>query len=193
MNRICVYCGSSPGGRADYLEAATDLARVMVARGIGLVYGGGSVGLMGGIADAVLEAGGNVTGVIPRALAEREVAHGGVTDLRIVESMHQRKALMAELSDGFIAMPGGFGTIEELLEVLTWSQLGFHQKPCAILNVDGYFDTLMQFLDHSVDQGFVKPIHRNMLLVHAQPEPLLALMETYEHPVMDKWIGRGET
>mgnify|MGYP001817795633 FL=1 len=192
MKRICVYCGSSPGGRASYLDAAADLARVMVARGIGLVYGGGSVGLMGGIADAVLEAGGVVTGVIPRSLAEREVSHGGVTDLRIVESMHQRKALMAELSDGFIAMPGGFGTIEELLEVLTWSQLGFHQKPCAILNVDGYFDALMQFLDHSVDQAFVKPIHRNMLLDHELPEQLLAMMETYQHPVVDKWIGRGE-
>lgn len=152
-----------------YLAAAQDLAHALVAGGVGLVYGGGSVGLMGGLADAVLDAGGEVIGVIPRALAEREVAHDGAVDLRIVGSMHERKALMAELSDGFIAMPGGFGTIEELLEVLTWSQLGFHRKPCGILNVAGYFDTLMQFLNHSVDQQFVKPVHRTMLLEHEQP------------------------
>ena len=193
MKRICVYCGSSPGLQPVYLDAAGELARVMVARGIGLVYGGGSVGLMGGIADAVLRAGGEVIGVIPRALAEREVAHGGVTDLRVVESMHERKALMAELSDGFIAMPGGFGTIEELLEVLTWSQLGFHRKPCAILNVAHYFDKLTSFLDYAVEQQFVKPVHRSMLLVEERPEPLLAMMEAYQHPVVDKWIGRGET
>ncbi len=193
MKRICVYCGSSPGVQAAYLEAAIELARLMVDQGVGLVYGGGSVGLMGGIADAVLEAGGEVTGVIPRALAEREVAHGGVTDLRVVESMHERKAMMAELSDGFIAMPGGFGTLEELLEVLTWSQLGLHQKPCAILNVANYFDSLMRFLDHSVAQEFVKPIHRNMVLVHEQPAQLLAMMETYQHPIVDKWIRRGDT
>ena len=179
--------------QAAYLEAAIELARLMVDQGVGLVYGGGSVGLMGGIADAVLEAGGEVTGVIPRALAEREVAHGGVTDLRVVESMHERKAMMAELSDGFIAMPGGFGTLEELLEVLTWSQLGLHQKPCAILNVANYFDSLMRFLDHSVAQEFVKPIHRNMVLVHEQPAQLLAMMETYQHPIVDKWIRRGDT
>ncbi|TDG12589.1 TIGR00730 family Rossman fold protein [Seongchinamella unica] len=193
MKRICVYCGSSPGRKPEYLAAARDLARAMVARGIDLVYGGGSVGIMGGIADAVLEAGGQVIGVIPRALAEREVSHRGVTDLRVVESMHERKALMAELSDGFVAMPGGFGTIEELLEVLTWSQLGFHQKPCAILNVEGYFDRLIQFLDHSVEQQFVKPVHRSMLLVEEDAQRLLSLMASYEHPVVDKWIGRGET
>lgn len=193
MKRICVYCGSSPGLKPEYLDATRDLARAMVAEGVDLVYGGGSVGMMGAIADAVLDAGGEVIGVIPRALDEREVAHRGVTDLRVVESMHERKALMAELSDGFIAMPGGFGTIEELLEVLTWSQLGFHQKPCAILNVANYFDTLTRFLDYSVEQQFVKPVHRSMLLVEEDPGQLLARMASHEHPVVDKWIGRGET
>lgn len=192
MKRICVYCGSSPGVQPAYLEAAGELARAMVERGTGLVYGGGSVGLMGGLADAVLDAGGEVIGVIPRDLAEREVAHRGVSDLRVVESMHQRKALMAELADGFIAMPGGFGTIEELLEVLTWSQLDFHRKPCAILNVAGYFDALLQFLDYSVEQQFVKPVHRDMVLVHEQPAQVLAMMASHQQPLVDKWIGRGE-
>ncbi|RLQ20871.1 TIGR00730 family Rossman fold protein [Seongchinamella sediminis] len=193
MNRICVYCGASPGLKPEYLDATRNLAGAMVDRGIDLVYGGGSVGMMGAIADAVLEAGGEVIGVIPRALAEREVAHRGVTDLRVVESMHERKALMAELADGFIAMPGGFGTLEELLEVLTWSQLGFQQKPCGVLNVAGYFDMLTGFLDHAVEQQFVKPVHRRMLLVAADSEQLLARMADYKPPVVDKWIGRGET
>ena len=190
MNRICVYCGSSPGKHPAYREAAVLLAQALAQRGIGLVYGGGSVGIMGSIADAMGDAGAEVIGVIPRALDEKEVSHAGLSELVLVDSMHERKALMAELSDGFVALPGGLGTIEELFEVLTWTQLGFHQKPCGLLNVQGYFDQLVAFLDHAVEQAFVKPVHRNMLLLEEQPGPLLQRMATFLPPADEKWIGR---
>lgn len=193
MKRICIYCGSSPGARPEYLEAARSLALELLDREIGLVYGGASVGIMGEIANTVIGHGGEVIGVIPHALAEKEISHQGLTELKIVGSMHERKAMMAELSDGFIALPGGLGTIEELFEVLTWSQLGFHKKPCALLNTQGYYNSLSQFLDHAVAEQFVKDIHRKMLLVEQTPGTLLDRMAEYTPPLVDKWIRRNET
>jgi len=171
--RICVFTGSRHGLHSEYAEIAIVLGRELVARGYGLVYGGGNVGLMAVIADAVLELHGHVTGVIPNSLVSKEVAHLGLSDLRIVDSMHERKALMAELSDGFIAMPGGIGTMEEFFEVLSWAQLGLHEKPCALLNVAGYYDPLIQFLDHAVEQDFIKPRHRALLVVENDAGRLL--------------------
>ncbi len=171
--RICVFTGSRHGARSEYAEAARRLGRELVARGYGLVYGGGKVGLMTVIADTVLELKGHVTGVIPSSLVSKEVAHLGLTALRVVDSMHERKALMAELSDGFIAMPGGIGTMEELFEVISWAQLGLHEKPCALLNVMGYYDPLLRFLDHGVEQDFIKPKHRELLLEESDPARLL--------------------
>ena len=193
MKRICVYCGSNPGKRAEFFESARSLARELVTREICLVYGGASVGIMGEIADTVLAAGGEVIGVIPQALVDKEVSHAGLTELRIVSSMHERKKIMADISDGFIALPGGLGTIEEIFEVLTWAQLGFHKKPCALLNVEGYYDKLTQFLDHAVAEGFIAGIHREMLLVEQEPHQLLEIMATYSAPSVNKWIGRNET
>jgi uncharacterized protein (TIGR00730 family) len=193
MKKICVYCGSSPGARPGYLEAARALAQALVKRNIGLVYGGASVGIMGEIADTVLAQGGQVTGIIPQALKDKEISHTGLTELIVVGSMHERKAMMADVSDGFIALPGGLGTFEELFEVLTWSQLGFHKKPCALLNVEGYYDHLSLFLDHAVKEQFVKDIHREMLLVESSAEKLLDLIDQYQPPAVDKWIGRGDT
>jgi uncharacterized protein (TIGR00730 family) len=171
--KICIFTGSRHGAQPEYAGAARQLGRMMMERGYGLVYGGGKVGLMTVIADTVLELGGHVTGVIPNALVSKEVAHFGLTDLRVVGSMHERKALMAELSDGFIAMPGGIGTMEEFFEVLSWAQLGIHNKPCALLNVAGYYDSLIQFLDRGVEQDFIKPKHRELLLVESAPAKLL--------------------
>ncbi|MSP39184.1 MAG: TIGR00730 family Rossman fold protein [Deltaproteobacteria bacterium] len=171
--RICVFTGSRHGARGEYAEAATRLGRELVARNYGLVYGGGNVGLMTVIADTVLELCGQVIGVIPDSLVSKEVAHRGLSELRIVQSMHERKALMAELSDGFIAMPGGIGTMEEFFEVLSWAQLGIHAKPCGLLNVAGYYDPLIQFLDHAVEQDFIKPKHRALLVVERAPARLL--------------------
>ena len=171
--RICIFTGSSRGIRSEYADAARWLARQLVERGYGLVYGGGNVGLMGVVADAALERGGHVTGVIPDALVSQEVAHRGLSDLRVVQSMHERKATMAELSDGFIAMPGGIGTMEEFFEVLSWAQLGLHNKPCGLLNIGGYYDHLIRFMNHAVDQQFLKPKHRNLLLVEEEPDRLL--------------------
>ncbi len=193
MNKICVYCGSSLGKSPVYAQAARALAEEMAKRGIGLVYGGASVGIMGTIADTVLAAGGEVVGIIPQALVEKEVSHHGLTELKVVASMHERKATMAELSDAFIALPGGLGTLEELFEVLTWAQLGFHQKPCGLLNVGNYYDKLSAFLDHAVEQAFVKGIHRDMLLVESAPKTLLEQMACYQPPVVGKWIGRKDT
>jgi len=173
MKRICVYCGSNPGVGDVYAAMAARLGRALVERGLGLVYGGGKVGLMGVIADAVLERGGEVIGVIPRDLVKKELAHAGLKDLRIVASMHERKALMESLSDGFIAMPGGFGTLDELCEILTWAQLGLHIKPCGILNVEGYFDPFLTFLDHCVAQGFIRMEHRSALIEASDPGELL--------------------
>ena len=190
MRRVCVFTGSSPGRRDEYHAAANDLGRELVARGIELVYGGASVGLMGAVADAVLAAGGRVTGVIPQALVAMEVAHVGLSELRVVASMHERKALMADLSDGFIALPGGWGTLDELFEVLTWSQLGLHTKPCGVLNVAGYFDPLLAFMDRMVDEGFVRLEHRPTLGVAASPVELLSRMADYRAPTIDKWAAR---
>jgi uncharacterized protein (TIGR00730 family) len=176
--RICVFTGSRHGARSEYAEAAKRLGRELAARNYGLVYGGGNVGLMTVIADTMLELKGHVTGVIPDSLVSREVAHLGLSDLRIVNSMHERKALMAELSDGFIAMPGGIGTMEEFFEVLSWAQLGIHEKPCGLLNVCGYYDPLIQFLDHAVGEDFIKPKHRALLVVDSEPAKLLDRFET---------------
>ncbi len=171
--RICVFTGSRHGTRSEYAEVAKQLGSALVGRGYGLVYGGGNVGLMTVIADTVLELNGHVTGVIPDSLVSREVAHLGLSDLRIVKSMHERKALMAELSDGFIAMPGGIGTMEEFFEVLSWAQLGIHEKPCGLLNVCGFYDPLIAFLDHAVSEDFIKPKHRALLVVESDPMRLL--------------------
>ena len=183
MNRICVYCGSNPGRSASYEAAAKQLAATLVQQGIGLVYGGASVGIMGILADEMLTQGGEVIGVIPRLLVDKEVAHPGLTELKIVQSMHQRKAQMAELADGFIALPGGLGTLEELFEMLTWSVLGLHSKPCALLNVDGYYDLLCAFLEHARAEQFVKPEHHTMLLSANDAPTLVAQMTGYRAPV----------
>jgi uncharacterized protein (TIGR00730 family) len=190
LRRICVYAGSSPGARPIYADAARDLGRLLAERGIGVVYGGGNVGLMGELADAAMEAGGEVTGVIPRALLEREVGHRGVTALRVVESMHERKALMADLSDGFVALPGGIGTLEELVEMHTWAQLGFHVKPIGVLDVAGFYRPLTAFLDHAVAERFLRPEHRATLLVDESPGALLERMAVWEAPAVEKWIDR---
>lgn len=186
--RLCVFSGSSPGRKPAYADAARDLGAALARAGIGIVYGGASVGLMGVLADAAQDAGGEVIGVMPQSLIDKEVGHTGLNDLRIVGSMHERKALMAELSDGFIALPGGVGTLEELFEVWTWAQLGHHRKPCALYNVDGYYDALATFLDQTVSEQFVRPVHREMLIVERELAALLAAIDTYEPPVVDKWI-----
>ncbi len=188
IRRLCVFCGSSVGREAGYRQLAEALARTLAGRGIGIVYGGAWVGLMGALADAALAAGGEVIGVIPRALIEREIGHEGLTELRIVDSMHERKALMAELADGFVALPGGVGTLEELFEIWTWAQLGLHAKPCALLDTNGFFDPLVAFLDHLVDTGFVRAAHRASLLTVHSPEELLAAFEAYRPPRVAKWL-----
>lgn len=192
VRHLCVFSGSSPGAHPQYREAALRFGALLAQRGIGLVYGGASVGLMGAVADASRHAGGRVIGVIPQSLVEREVAHTDLEDLRIVGSMHDRKALMAELSDGFVALPGGIGTLEELFEVWTWGQLGSHSKPCGLLNVRGFYDRLLGFLDHIVDEAFLKPIHRHMLIVEDDPEALLGKIACYEPPAVTKWVGRDD-
>jgi uncharacterized protein (TIGR00730 family) len=193
MRRLGVFCGSRLGGRAVYADGARRLGEILAAQGLGLVYGGGHVGLMGAVADAVLRAGGEVVGVIPQALVDKELAHAGLTALHVIATMHQRKALMADLSDGFIALPGGFGTGDELFEILTWSQLGLHAKPIGLLNVAGYFDALLAWLDHAVQEEFLKPRHRQLLLVADEPERLLDLLRGYR-PAAEtpKWIDAAE-
>jgi len=178
MRRVCVFCGSRTGRTSLYLEAAAALAAELARRNIGVVYGGAGVGIMGALADAALEAGGEVTGVIPAQLMERELSHKHLTALHIVESMHERKALMGSLSDAFIALPGGLGTLEEFFEVLTWNQLGIHSKPCGLLNAGGFYDTLTGFLDHTVEQGFVPQAHRSFLLVDSDPGILVDKMQS---------------
>jgi uncharacterized protein (TIGR00730 family) len=190
MKRLCVYCGSSPGSQPHYTEAAENLARVLVKRNIEVVYGGASVGMMGVLANTVLAEGGHVIGIIPQTLVDKEVAHPGLSDLRVVNSMHERKTLMAELSDGFIALPGGLGTLEEVFEVLTWAQLGLHQKPCGLLNIRGYYRSLIAFLDHAVSERFIRDVHRTMLLVEEEPERLLDHFERYQAPEVVKWVDR---
>ena len=193
MKRVCVYCGSSTGNNPLYREMAEAMGSLLARRGIGLVYGGGNVGLMGVIANAALAGGGEVIGVIPRSLADREIAHVGVTDLRVVDSMHTRKALMAELSDAFIAMPGGVGTFEEFFEAVTWTQLGLHRKPCGLLNVGGFYAPLAAFIDQAVTEGFIKPIHRAAIVVDDDPERLLNSLATIKLPDVPKWIRKDET
>jgi uncharacterized protein (TIGR00730 family) len=194
VERICVFCGASPGARPAYRAATEELARLLVAERIGVVYGGGGVGLMGALADAVLAEGGAVTGIIPRALVEREIAHRDVADMRVVGSMHERKALMAELADAFIALPGGLGTLEELFEVYTWAQLGLHRKPCALLNVEGYYDGVVAFLSTAVEERFVREEHREMLIVEREPEALIERLRRFEpDAALPKWIDLEET
>ncbi len=186
MKRICVFCGSGLGKKAEYINAAQNLGHTLAHHNIGLVFGGGQVGLMGKIAEAVLQQNGDVIGVIPQALHDKEVAFIDLPDLRIVDSMHERKALMEKLSDGFIALPGGLGTIEEFFEILTWAQLGMHSKPCGILNVDHFFDPLIEFLDHVVKQGFIEPDHREMVIIDDDPEQLIEKFKSYIPPKADK-------
>ena len=192
MKTVCVYCGSSAGRRPEYSAAARRLGEELVSRGLDLVYGGSSVGIMKVVADAVLERGGRVTGVIPEALVRKEIAHRGLTELHVTSSMHERKMKMAELSDAFVALPGGIGTLEELFEAWTWGQLGLHAKPCGLLNVAGYWDGLTVFLDHSVAEGFVKEANRAMLVVSGDPKELLDRFESWRAPTVEKWIRAGE-
>ncbi|MES2019536.1 MAG: TIGR00730 family Rossman fold protein [Pseudomonadota bacterium] len=177
MKAIAVYCGANPGNAPVYADAARALGRALVARGLGLVYGGGHVGLMGIIADEVLRLGGEVTGVIPQQLVDRELAHPGLTRLFVVKDMHERKAMMAQQAGGFVALPGGMGTLEELFEMLTWSQLGIHAKPVGVLNVDGFYDHLIGFMAHAMEQGFIKPQHAGLMMVDSDPEALVARLQ----------------
>lgn len=191
MKRICVFAGSSLGTQAQYRQVAQELGRTLAERDMGLVYGGARVGLMGVMADAALAAGGEVTGVIPSALAAKEIAHSGLSELRVVASMHERKAAMADLSDGFVALPGGWGTLDEFFEVLTWAQLGLHRKPCGLLNVQGYFDRLLSFLEHAVEEGFLRREYGSMISVAESAGRLLDLLETNKPPSVEKWIDRA--
>ena len=193
LRRVCVYCGANRGRDDAYALAAQAMGRALARRGIGLVTGGGRVGLMGVVADAALAAGGEVTGVIPEALMKKELAHRGLTELVVTASMHERKARMAELADGFVALPGGLGTYEELFEIWTWAQLGWHAKPCGLLNAAGFYDRLVAFLDGACDAEFVKPEHRAMLIVDTDPDRLLDRFGAYEAPNVAKWIGRADT
>jgi uncharacterized protein (TIGR00730 family) len=179
---ICVFCGSASGRAPTYTAAARELGQLLAKRGIGLVYGGGNVGLMGELADSVLDAGGRAIGVIPQQLVDREIAHGGLTELHVVENLHQRKALMAELADAFLTLPGGVGTMEELFEVWSWGRLGLHSKPCGLLNVNGYFDSLRTLTDQMVTEGFLEPVHRELLLIEEQPGVLLDRLVAYATP-----------
>ncbi|MBI9046632.1 MAG: TIGR00730 family Rossman fold protein [Anaerolineaceae bacterium] len=189
MKRICVYCGSNHGVQSVYTEYGMQLGNLLAEKDIQLIYGGGKVGLMGKIADAVIQAGGAVTGVITEKLKALEVEHRNLTRLEVVGSMHERKARMAELADGFIAMPGGFGTLDEMFEILTWAQLGLHQKPCGFLNVNGFYDDLIRFLDHVVAQGFIRDAHRQMILIDEKPFALLEKMANYKAPTISKLVN----
>ena len=187
MRRICVYCGSNIGARQLYADAARDLADVLVRHDLELVYGGANKGIMGIIANAVLELGGRVHGVIPKMLCEKEIAHPNLTELHVVSSMHERKTMMAALSEGFVAMPGGFGTLEEIIEIITWGQLRFHEKPCGLLNVAGYFDHLLDYLDHAHAEGFLRSENREMLICDSDAAGLIRKFERYSAPHVDKW------
>lgn len=191
--RLCVFCGSKTGDREEYRSAAVELGTLIVQQGDALVYGGGQVGLMGVAADAVLAAGGEVIGVIPKQLATRELLHVGVTTMHRVGSMHERKAKMEQLSDAFIALPGGYGTLEELLEIITWSQLGIHRKNIGILNTAGYYDGLLTMIDHAIAEGFIRESHRELLVVASTPAELLAQLKTHQLPPTRKWIQAEET
>lgn len=188
MKRISVFCGASIGGQEEYAKVAADFGSLLASEGIGLVFGGGKVGLMGVIADAVMESGGEVIGVIPEHLMTKEVAHQGLKDLRVVKSMHERKALMAELSDGFAAMPGGFGTFEEFCEIVTWAQLGLHKKPTGLLNVRGYYNPLIELFDRGVKEKFIQPAYRELVLCANEPKALLHLFKSYRAPSLPRWV-----
>ena len=192
FRRICVFCGSNSGTNPAYRNAAADLGQILVARNIELVYGAGNIGLMGVLADSVLAAQGRVIGVIPESLVSREVAHQGLTKLHIVKSMHERKALMSDLSDAFLALPGGYGTFEEFCEVVTWSQLGIQAKPCGLLNVAGYYDPLLELFDRAVSEGFLPEHNRRLVLADTDPELLLEQMVQFRPPTADKWIRDSE-
>ncbi len=191
FKRICVFCGTNPGSRPEYGAAARGLGKLLAEEQIELVYGGASVGIMGELADAVHEGGGHVTGIIPQQLMKKEAAHTGIPDLIVVASMHQRKSQMADMADGFIALPGGIGTLEGFFEILTWGQLGIHNKPCGVLNVAGYFDSLIGFLDHAVQEGFLTEEHRRMIPVESDPGKLLARMEKYAPAEGERLMGRA--
>jgi uncharacterized protein (TIGR00730 family) len=192
MRRICVFCGSTAGARRDYASAARAVARALASRRLGLVYGGGNVGLMGVVADEMLAAGGEVVGVIPHALMAREIGHGSLTTLHVVDSMHERKALMADLSDAFLALPGGVGTLEELFEAITWTQLGLHRKPCGLLNVAGFYDGLLAFLEHAGTEGFIKPETRMAFRTDVDPGRLVDALLAAPLPDVPRWITREE-
>lgn len=193
IKRVCVFCGSSKGFRPAYVKAAHDMGKALVRRGTGLVFGGGRMGLMGELADTAMAGGGEVFGVIPQALVVREVAHREITELVIVRSMHERKAKMMDLSDAFIAMPGGYGTFEEFCEVITWAQLGLHQKPCGLLNVEGYYDSLLNLFNRGVDDGLIHPTTRELVVEAADPDVLLDKLAYYKPPIVEKWIEQDES
>lgn len=192
-NSIAVFCGSSAGHDAIYSQLAIELADCLIQRDMTLVYGGATVGLMGILADRMLSQSGRVIGVMPQSLVDKEIAHHGLTKLYIVNSMHERKALISDISQAFVMLPGGAGSLDEFFEMYTWAQLGYHQKPCAILNVNHYYDDLLRFLDKTVEEGFVRAVHRNMVLVDDSPSGLLKQMDAYEAPTYTKWIKRSET
>jgi uncharacterized protein (TIGR00730 family) len=193
VKRVCIFCGSYSGVRAEYAAAARAMAAALVREGLELVYGGGRVGLMGIVADEVLRLGGAAVGVIPRALREREVGHEGLTRLHVVETMHERKAMMADLADAFIALPGGLGTIEEIFEIWTWAQLGMHRKPCGFLDVAGYYTPLAAFLDHATREGFIRPQLRGAAMFESDPDALLRRFAAYAPPDVEQWIDRART
>jgi hypothetical protein len=193
VKSVCVFCGGNPGRNPAYLAAAISLGNELATSGLELVYGGAQVGLMGAVADAAIARGGEVFGVIPEFIAAREIAHLGVTKLVVVPSMHERKAAMAARADAFVALPGGFGTLDELFEILTWAQLGLHRKPCAVLNIAGYFDGLLTFLDHAADEQLLKPEYRAMLLVESSPARLVARLREHTPPVVEAWLKPGQT
>ncbi|HZP88017.1 MAG TPA: TIGR00730 family Rossman fold protein [Burkholderiales bacterium] len=189
LTRICVFCGSQPGYDAGYRDVARELGRLLVERNIALVFGGGHVGMMGAIAEAVLTAGGHAIGVIPEGLMRRELAYEDLSELIVTRTMHERKQIMADLSDGFIALPGGFGTFEEFCEIVTWAQLGLHEKPCGLLNVRGYYDAMLRMFDHALQQGFLRPEHYALVLTDFDPAGLLAKMQDWQPPPLKKWLS----
>jgi uncharacterized protein (TIGR00730 family) len=192
IQKLCVYCGSAAGNRPEYAQAAAALGQLLARENVTLVYGGGKVGLMGVLADAVLAAKGQAVGVMPRSLVEKEIAHTGLTHLHVVESMHQRKQMMADLADAFVLLPGGFGSWEEFCETVTWLQLGIHRKPCAILNVAGYYNNFLSLMDHGAAEGFVRPAHKEMIIIREHPEPLLAALRSAPLPTETKWVKKSE-
>jgi uncharacterized protein (TIGR00730 family) len=193
IRSLCVFCGSSPGTKPEYVQTAESLGRLLAERNIELIFGGGSVGMMGAVARATLAAGGKATGVIPRALLRKEIAQSGLSHMHVVESMHERKALMAKLSDGFVALPGGYGTLEEFFEVLTWAQLGFHHKPVALLDVAGFYAPMITLLEHMITEGFVRPNQLGLIITETNAEKLIARLENYEAPETEPWIAGGQT